>query len=74
MPFRQIDNVGRGTLQTKEISFGCQKRHLHSFGGGENLILFVETLPAFSMDISLNRSDCEKSFGLLRVNVTCLNS
>ena len=34
------DNVGRGTLQTKEISFGCQKRHLHSFGGGENLGLF----------------------------------
>ena len=82
-----IDNVSRGTLQTKEISFGCkkchlhsfdrgfgcQKRHLHSFGGGENLDFFVEILPTFSVNISLNRSDCEKSFGLFKVNGTCLN-
>ena len=37
-----IDKVGRGTLHTKEISFDCQKHHLHSFGGGENLGPFRE--------------------------------
>ena len=30
---------------------------------------FVEILPTFSLNISLNRSTCEKSFGLFEVTV-----
>ena len=39
----------------------------------KTLDFFAETLPTFSANISLNRSDSEKSFGLFEVYVTCLN-
>ena len=65
-----MDNVDRGTLQTKK-SVLVVKSATYTLGGGENLGL--ETLPTFSVNISQNRSDCENSFGLFKVNVTCLN-
>ena len=33
----------------------------------------VETLPSFSLNISLNRSDCGNSFGVFEVYLICIN-
>ena len=49
------------------------KTATYTFGGGENLRLFIKKNFPLSVNISLNKSDCEKPFGLFKVNVTCLN-
>ena len=69
-----IDEVGKGTLQSNEISFGCLKPtpHTHSVEV-KTPDLIVETLPTFSVNILLKRSSFEKSFGLFEVYIIFLN-
>ena len=44
--FSPIHKVDKGTLQSKEISFGYYKCHLHSFGGAGNFGLIYYQLSA----------------------------
>ena len=39
----------------------------------KTLDFIIEILPMFSVNISLNRSSCEKSFGLFEVHIIFLN-